>query len=363
METEPLKAPPPLLEGFVGALVPPAAQEAVMGDLFELYQSPLQYVVSAARTIPFVLASQIRRQANIPVMIFQALASCACFSGIFLSLHQPFVMTNLLLVTAATMAVALAFDVYRDDKPTSENRAALGAIITAVVAVAYAYYVLVIAHHANKLYAREFSETFFPWLIIAFGMPSLCALRASFIIGLEALDDLDVNDMSHKNLRQYFSRFEAQARLRNSVETALLILGGAIAAAILWRAGLNLNLAGSLVAAIYAVSVLYLLIYGAPRKVRPTRDFLHLRLTFQQEMTRQYQLRALVGWLGPAPLVYLLYAAAFHSAGPAQQLWLMYATLTTICGAFLVLTTNRDRGARLRGITNHLDRLREQPSG
>src|SRR6185312_6981544 len=317
METEPLKAPPPLLESFIATLIPPAAQEAVMGDLFELYQSPLQYVVTAARAIPFVLASQIRRQANIPVMILQALASAACFSGIFLSLHQRLVMTNLLLVTAATMVVALTLDVYRDDKPTSENRAALGAIITAVAAVAYAYYVLVVALHANKFYAREFGWTFLPWLIITFGMPSLCALRASFIIGPEALDDLDINDISRNNLTQYFSRFEAQARLRNTVETLLLILGGAIAGVILWRAGLSLSRVGSLAAAIYAASILYLLIYGAPKRGEPSvKDFLHLRLAFQQEMMRQYQLRAFVGWLGPAPLVYLLYAAAFHSEGP-----------------------------------------------
>jgi hypothetical protein len=363
METEPLKAPPPLLEGFVGALVPPAAQEAVMGDLFELYQSPLQYVVSAARTIPFVLASQIRRQANIPVMILQALASSACFIGILLSLHRPLVTTNLLLVIAATIVVALILDVYRNDKPASENWAALGAIITSIAVVAYVFYVLVLTLHANRIYARQFSWTFFPWLIITFGMPLLCALRASFIIGLEAFDDVDVDDMSHKNIMQYFSKFEAQARLRNNLEIVLLIFSGAISGLIMWRAGLTLSLVGSLVAAIYAASVLYLLVYGAPNQAVPEGDFLYVRIAFQQEMTRQYQLRALVGWLGPTPLVYLLYAAAFHySAGPTHELWLMYATLTTICGAFLVLTANRDRGARLRRITNHLDRLREQPS-
>jgi hypothetical protein len=154
-----------------------------------------------------------------------------------------------------------------------------------------------------------------------------------------------------------------QARLRNNLETLLLIFTGAMSGLIMWRAGLRLSLVGSLVAAIYAASVLYLLVYGAPNQAVPEGDFLYVRIAFQQEMTRQYQLRALVGWLGPTPLVYLLYAAAFHySAGPTHELWLMYATLTTICGAFLVLTANHDRGIRLRRITNHLDRLREQPS-
>ena len=361
METEPLKAPPPLLEGLVGALIPPAARETVMGDLFELYQSPLQYVASAARAIPFVVASQIRRQANIPVMLLQMLASSACFCGVLLSLHQALVMTNLVLVITGTGVAALLLDVYQNDRPTSENRAAFGAVITAIAVVAYAYYVLVLTLHANRSFARQFSWTFFPWLLITFGIPSLYALRAS--MGLEIFDGVDVGQMPRANLAEYFSRFETQARLRNYIEIALLILGGVISGLVLRYLGLTLNLIGSLVAAIYVASVLYLVVFGAPKKGGTKGDFLQRRLTFQQEMTRQYQLRAFVSWLGPAPLVYLLYAAAFRYApGPAQQVWLMYATLTTICGAFLVLTVNRDRGARLRNVTNHLDRSREPSS-
>src|ERR1700761_5362703 len=59
METEPaLKTPPPLLERLVLFFIPPAARETVAGDLCELYRSPLDYAASAARTVPFVLASQ-----------------------------------------------------------------------------------------------------------------------------------------------------------------------------------------------------------------------------------------------------------------------------------------------------------------
>ncbi len=53
--------PPALIELAVRLLVPPAAREHVLGDLAERYSSPGQYLVEAARTLPFVVASQIRR--------------------------------------------------------------------------------------------------------------------------------------------------------------------------------------------------------------------------------------------------------------------------------------------------------------
>jgi len=53
--------PPVLIDAVVRTLVPPVCREHVVGDLWERYRSPWQFVLDAARTIPFVLASQIRR--------------------------------------------------------------------------------------------------------------------------------------------------------------------------------------------------------------------------------------------------------------------------------------------------------------
>ena len=66
METEPCveARPPALIESAVGLIVPPAAREHVLGDLFERYASPGLYVLEAARTLPFVLASQSRRTSH-----------------------------------------------------------------------------------------------------------------------------------------------------------------------------------------------------------------------------------------------------------------------------------------------------------
>ena len=47
--------PPVLIDAVVRALIPPACREHVVGDLWERYRSPWQFVLDAARTIPFVL--------------------------------------------------------------------------------------------------------------------------------------------------------------------------------------------------------------------------------------------------------------------------------------------------------------------
>ena len=362
METRPLNAPHPLLERAVGMLIPPAAREAVLGDLFELYQSPSQYVTAALRALPFVVASQVRRQVNIPALMIQALVVSACFSGFLLSLRWQLDITNVAVITAAILAATLLFEAYRGDKPASEKRAILEAIIVGVLVIGYAYYVLIVMLHANRYYLHLDASALFFWLILPFGMPALCALRAGSIVGRDNFDDLTVDDLTRDDLVRHYTQLESRARARTRREIALLTMIGALSALIVWYAGLKPGLLGALLAAIYAVAPAYLLIHGAPRKLAQG-DFLSLREAFRHEITRQHQLRVFTGWLGPAPLLLVLYATAFRfSAGPAQQLWLVYATMATMAGAFLVLAINRDRGAHLQDITNQLDRLRERRS-
>ena len=58
--------PPALIDALVRRLVPPACREHVVGDLWERYTSPRHYALDAVRTIPAVVASQIRRTARLP---------------------------------------------------------------------------------------------------------------------------------------------------------------------------------------------------------------------------------------------------------------------------------------------------------
>jgi hypothetical protein len=71
--------PSRIAEAIVAVFVPPACREEVLGDLYERYRSAGQYGLDAARTIPLVILSRIRRTADPPVLLMQALTLYASF--------------------------------------------------------------------------------------------------------------------------------------------------------------------------------------------------------------------------------------------------------------------------------------------
>jgi len=279
-------------------------------------------------------------------------------------LRQELEFTHVGLTTLAIVSAMLLSEVYGDGRQASEKRAILETIVFATAALGFAYYVLIILLHANRLYTHLLSWSLFSWVILPFAMPLLCAARALLILCRQSIDPWNAGIISHDDLVRDQARLVAQARMRNRRDVVLLTLTGLLSGLVFWLADLRPGLAGSLVVAIYAVAPFYLLLYGDPRPVKPGRDFLALREAVRHELTRQHQLEAFVGWLRPAPLLLLLYSIAFRfSAGPTQRLWLVYATMAAMFGAFLVLAMNRDLDARLRLTTARLDRLRERPSG
>ncbi len=60
--------PPRLLETIAGLLLPQAVREQVLGDLHERYVSPLQYISDVIRTVPWVMASGLRRRLRQPIL-------------------------------------------------------------------------------------------------------------------------------------------------------------------------------------------------------------------------------------------------------------------------------------------------------
>src|SRR5687767_5367667 len=84
METRPPTIetrPPALIEGLVRRLIPPACREHVLGDLWERHPSASGFLIDAARTIPFVIASQIRRTWIPPLLGMQAVMAFVFFGG------------------------------------------------------------------------------------------------------------------------------------------------------------------------------------------------------------------------------------------------------------------------------------------
>ena len=123
META-LKHPPVLLERLVLVLIPPAAREAMAGDLWERYRSPPQYAREALGALPFVIVSQARRNANLPVMGLQGVLAFGCFGGF--SGYLDAVLPTLALLAALSLQAA-----YQGLNPPSPSRAALETILVA----------------------------------------------------------------------------------------------------------------------------------------------------------------------------------------------------------------------------------------
>jgi hypothetical protein len=67
------------LERFVGAFIPPACREEVLGDLHEKHVSPMQYIGLAIKVIPFVILSRIRRTSDLQIRLTEALLVYASF--------------------------------------------------------------------------------------------------------------------------------------------------------------------------------------------------------------------------------------------------------------------------------------------
>jgi hypothetical protein len=71
--------PPKPVEALIGLLIPPACREEVLGDLYQRYAGPRQYILDALRAVPLVILSRIRRTTDPAVCLMEALALCLSF--------------------------------------------------------------------------------------------------------------------------------------------------------------------------------------------------------------------------------------------------------------------------------------------
>jgi len=71
-----------VVEAVVGWLLPPACRESVLGDLHERYSGLGPYVAEAARTVPMVIWSRIRRTADGEVLLMEAFSMYLSFVAV-----------------------------------------------------------------------------------------------------------------------------------------------------------------------------------------------------------------------------------------------------------------------------------------
>ena len=119
---------------LVAIFLPPACREEVLGDLHERYRGPLQYGLDALRTLPWVIASRMRRTADPEALLMQAFVAYLSFLGAaWLSdgmfPHDRWVLLRLAVPVGALLLGSMIEDAYANPGQRSPMQLARGPLL------------------------------------------------------------------------------------------------------------------------------------------------------------------------------------------------------------------------------------------
>jgi hypothetical protein len=347
META-LNGPPPVLERVVLLLIPPAAREAMAGDLWERYRSPQQYALEALAALPFVIASQARRNGNLPVVALQGILAFGCFGGFTTSF-------NSVIPTLAILAALLLQPAYQGLKPPSAPRAAMETIL-----VAGAILIISFAHGSLLRTGTALGSGLWP-LVVAGSFPILSLFRTQLSLAHEEQGLFANRDMTADDIRSGYGRFARDTAKRNCMAAGALLMAAAAAVPICRSLSPILDATGWSFAGIYIAGGAYLLLVGAARRLPAGADFLSLRAVYGRELARQNQLRCFMWWLWLTPLLSEIYIHLIERGWAAGQTVLPVRGIqAAIFLCFLVVTINSERSGRIRENIAFLAQMHER---
>ena len=343
MEAKPatLIGPPPLLERIVLASLPPAVRESVGGDLCEMYRSPWQYGVQAAAALPFVVLSQARRNANLPVLGLQGLVLFAFFSALFAI--ADIAKAYAVPATAAGVAVLLLHEAYRSQERLSCRRATIETILlSAVVSLLFPQQVLMTPALRQSVSIWWPGFALLGTLMIF--IPVLCCIRGGLILEVDRRHPPEQREnISPDDVPQDYRRFRQQAFWRNRLEGAALLIAAICFALLGGRLGAPGSMATGMLIGAYVCAALYMLLDGAAPAAPPAPDFLSLRALFQIELARRHQLRRFLWWLWSAPLFLFSYTGLIMPGiADGQTTEVTLGFLAVLLLGFFISALNRE---------------------
>lgn len=338
MEAARLTTPPDWLERIVLLAIPEAAREEVAGDLWETYRSPRQYAAEALRTVPFVIASQVRRNLNLPAILLQA------------ALIFIFLGGSITLILLPVLALRSAYQQTTRPRPQRVFRevtllsSGIMALLLLIMSVKSPFPVRAGVDHATWLSL---------FLYALFLSPFLCLFWAGLILQGDRSKLLAASELPRDELAQSYSKFLAGNLCRNLLQAVALGFAAVCGFFLAWN---------GLVIGLFALASLYLLQDGA-RRPWSRLDFASLRALYQQELARQQHLRRFLHWLWFTPVLVALHARlainGLEAGRPIAGL-LDYVAVAILC--FLVTALNREHGGRMQEQIGLLDRAREKIS-
>jgi hypothetical protein len=172
-------------EAIVAFLIPPACRESVLGDLYERYASPRQYLMDVVCTVPLVIMSRIRRTMDLRMVLMEASVLYLAFlaAARYMDMDAGFPadprgMFRLAIPPAAALVALILGDAYADPRKPS----ALQPIRGTALAVGFAFFSQALLSVGN----RELSLPL--WIMLSgggVGLLLVSALRMLFPVADE----------------------------------------------------------------------------------------------------------------------------------------------------------------------------------
>lgn len=304
--------PPVFLVAIMNRIIPPASREAVLGDLWEEYRSPAQFVKQGLTILPFLMFSQLRRRSSWPILGLQAFVLFACLRGFAPSETIPAPWLRAALPTLFAFLALAWHDTYRAWHDEPAPRPAWGEVAAVTAGIGLSQLVtagIVAAAGLTAAWLLTWPELLFA----ASALPVLCLLRWGAappkIGGTEGKADLAGD----------YEQFRSSVRWRNRLEIGAMAVTLLIASAILARVDGPVSPVVWLTLFGFALLLAYLVRNGDAPAPRPAAPRDEMRRLFRKELVRQHKLRSMLVWWWLTPLLFGL-AMHFLLADPPATL-------------------------------------------
>jgi hypothetical protein len=300
------------------------ARDAVLGDLRESCGTNGQYVREILKAAPFVVASQMTRHLNVPVLMLQAALIFHCLGGGAVALALPVLMLR---------------EAYRPPARPDPQAALRAALFLAFGGLLLE--VLTPVRLKNPMSV----------LILAAPLSfALCAFRTGVIVGVDRLGQSLPQTLSLAGLCTLRQGFLMRLRRRRRLEAIALALS-----ALCWP-GLIGDPLGVGLAAVYLAVALYLLTGNLAENAPSGTSFVSLRHRYAEEVNDGQQLSRFLYWLWVAPGLVMVSAAIVPGGQPARVVFHAGLAILLCFGAGAI---NREGCGRVQEEIVALSRLRE----
>lgn len=315
-------SPPEIVERTVHLLIPPAVREEVAGDLCERYRSQRQYIMEVTSMLPHIIASQIRRNTNVPLLGVQALLLFFCFGGFVTSADAAALdvprWLRAALPTLIALSALLLRDAYRENAEHPAWRAAFDVLIVflSVVVSQILLAALNIAEILNENWILSPRRA----IVAGAGLPMLYCLRLAANYRLPSIGD----EMSREDLGRDFQRFERNIRWRNRA----IAIGGITAVStagpglFLQAAGLPAQIGWAVAFAGGLLVAGYIFFKSSVKPMPAEMGFTSSLAFYRGELERQSKILRSVWWWYLLSIVPAIVGAAIGAGSDNTQLML-----------------------------------------